>query len=88
MTELWDKITVAARNFAVACAVALDLPSDFFASAVKEFNASVVRLNYFEPCPYERGISTGDNLTASIRVGEHTDSECLRFCSMTAQGFR
>lgn len=33
----------------------------------------MARLNYFPPCHYEPGKSTGEDLSAPLRVGEHTD---------------
>lgn len=63
----------ASRNFCIACAIALDLPHDFFLKAFQVYNNSVIRLNYYPPCDYEPGKSTGEDLSASLRVGEHTD---------------
>lgn len=63
----------AARNFSIACAAALDLPHDFFLRSLQAFNSCVIRLNYYPPCDFESGKSTGENLSAPLRVGEHTD---------------
>lgn len=63
----------ASRNFSIACAIALDLPYDFFLKALEFYSSSVIRLNYYPPCDYEAGRSTGEDLSAPLRVGEHTD---------------
>lgn len=71
--SLWTKMEAAAHNFCIACAIALNLPHDFFFKALQACSSSVIRLNYYPPCDYEPGKSTGDDLSASLRVGEHTD---------------
>ena len=60
-----------AIRYAMACAMALKLPSDFFAKALKEMDLCTIRHLHYPPCCFDS--SSSDQLERPIRVGEHTD---------------
>lgn len=79
---LWDRCEDASRRFAVACALALGLPSeelDFFASGFKRNENSALVFSHYPPCDFELGVSDGASAGGSIRVGEHADFGLFTF---------
>ena len=70
--ELWRAIIEgAARRYAVAAAVALDLPRDFFAASLAALDQCTLRFLHYPALP------AGDGLRA--RAGEHTDFGFVTF---------
>lgn len=74
MTQsFWEQIDRAALNLATACAVALNLPFNFFQKNMKVGELTTFRFLHYPPCAYAEGLSTGDDVKCALRVGEHTD---------------
>eukprot|EP00177_Eucheuma_denticulatum_P003397 GFKZ01006138.1.p1 GENE.GFKZ01006138.1~~GFKZ01006138.1.p1 ORF type:complete len:344 (+),score=32.42 GFKZ01006138.1:261-1292(+) len=71
--HLWQKLDTISQRFALACALACDLPTDFFSRCMNRYDSSVLRLNFYPPCEYRPGFSTGHDSSAPLRVSEHTD---------------
>lgn len=63
----------------IACAIALDIPSDFFRCRVKTFDALTIAPLHYPPCAFEAGRSSGEDLSAAVRNGEHTDFGIFTF---------
>eukprot|EP00178_Gracilaria_changii_P020094 TRINITY_DN582_c0_g1_i1.p2 TRINITY_DN582_c0_g1~~TRINITY_DN582_c0_g1_i1.p2 ORF type:complete len:205 (+),score=36.21 TRINITY_DN582_c0_g1_i1:839-1453(+) len=62
-----------ARQFAVACALALKLPPHHLSHMLQTLDLATLRLLHYPPCEFVAGHSTGEHPTAAIRVGEHSD---------------
>lgn len=69
--DFWDALTVTAKALCIVCSVALELPVDYFLSALKTNQSSTIRLLHYPPCtmPPPATNSTNDG---AIRAGEHS----------------
>jgi isopenicillin N synthase-like dioxygenase len=83
----------AAHRYALACALALDLPatdSNLFVDTLKEFDSCTIRFLHGPPCPDEfdndRRTANGGDLERPIRVGEHTDFGMVTFLLLGKHG--
>lgn len=87
-TAYWDKMKQLSNNFAIASAIALELPRDYFLKSLQEFNNTIARLLYYPPCDYADGTSSGDDISGSIRSGEHTDFGMFTFLFCDGPGLQ
>ena len=73
--ELLDVMKNAAIRYAYACALALNLPHDFFVNTLQTFDLSTIRFLHSNECNeiYNKSPDT------IIRVGEHTDFGAYTF---------
>ena len=71
--ELWAYMDSLTRRFAIACALALKLPLDFFVRLLATFREISIAYNYYPSIPFESAKTASHTTTAAIRVGEHTD---------------
>ena len=61
-----------AHRYAIACALALQLPSDFFSKGLDTNDLCTIRLLHYPPCDWEETDDYRDT-KKPIRIGEHTD---------------
>ena len=82
-TEFWNEVTTLGHKFAVCCAIALGLESDYFSKTLVELDLTTVRLLHYPPVESSSSSSSSgdkeDSPTESIRVGEHTDFGLFTF---------
>lgn len=79
----WDIMVKAAHTMAVVCAVALNLPHDFFANMLADGEASVIRVLHYP-------VMESDNLEERevVRAGEHTDFGLFTFLLTDSPGLQ
>ena len=69
-----------ARRFAVACAIALDIPeSDFFSRTLRDFDSTAIRMLHYPPCDWHDSMSNPGDVSQALRIGEHTDFGMVTF---------
>jgi isopenicillin N synthase-like dioxygenase len=73
----------AARRYAMACALALGLPTNFFSSTLEVFDLSTVRMLHYPPCDFE---ATSEQVDKPLRIGEHTDFGAFTFLVLGEHG--
>ena len=74
----------AAHRYALACALALGSPYDFFDEKVDNMDLCTIRFLHYAPCDFESmSVSTADK---PIRVGEYTDFDAFTFLLLGANG--
>eukprot|EP00956_Cyclotella_meneghiniana_P012966 scaffold18557_cov25-Cyclotella_meneghiniana.AAC.4 len=87
---LLKKLKKAAIHYAMACALALGLPLDFFSKALIDMDLCTIRYLHYPPCSFDDSSSSG--LEKPIRVGEHTDWGLFTFLfwgeTSGSQGFQ
>lgn len=83
--KFWDSITVTARALCIACSVALDLPSDYFLSALRSNASSTIRLLHYPSCTFTPSAAAGGG---AIRAGEHTDFGLFTFLFTDGTGLQ
>jgi isopenicillin N synthase-like dioxygenase len=76
---------VAAIRYGMACALALELPIDFFTKTLNTFDSVTSRFLHYPPCDFHnitQPATTNNNNEKElppIRVSEHTDFGCYTF---------
>jgi isopenicillin N synthase-like dioxygenase len=73
----------AKQAYLTACALALDLPMDFFTQTLKEMNLCTIRFLHYPPCDFNE---TSEALDKPIRIGEHTDFGAVTFLLLGDNG--
>ena len=73
---LWARLELAARRYALAAAVALGLPRDYFHATLRELDLCTLRFLHYPP--NAAAVTTGTRREA-LRVGEHTDFGFVTF---------
>ncbi|KAL1515509.1 hypothetical protein AB1Y20_002131 [Prymnesium parvum] len=81
---LWETAEFTARRYAMASALALGLPLDFFSRTLERMDLCTLRFLHYPPCdehaegvpPDEEG---EDGRLPPLRVGEHTDFGLFTF---------
>jgi isopenicillin N synthase-like dioxygenase len=73
----------AAHRYALACALALGLPIDFFDQTIEKMDLCTIRFLHYPPCDFE---STSVSTEKPIRVGEHTDFGAFTFLLLGNNG--
>ena len=73
---LWARLERAARRYALAAAVALGLPRDYFHATLRELDLCTLRFLHYPP--NATAVTTGAPREA-LRVGEHTDFGLVTF---------
>lgn len=81
-------MTNAAKLLALACAIALNLPSDFFSKTIEDFNLSTMRVIHYPPSKYTPGETTGEMTSTALRVSEHTDFGLFTFLFTDGPGLQ
>ena len=76
--KLWKVMEVAARRYALACALALGLELDFFTRGLERFDLCTLRMLHYPPCD-EPTKTDGAPAATPVRVGEHTDFGSFTF---------
>ena len=74
---LWARLERAARRYALAAAVALGLPRDYFHATLRELDLCTLRFLHYPPC--DGPTEEADGTRAAVRVGEHTDFGAFTF---------
>ncbi|KAG7362287.1 2(OG)-Fe(II) oxygenase family oxidoreductase [Nitzschia inconspicua] len=85
--EFFRKLQTAAIRYSMACALALDLPIDFFSKTLKKFDQCTVRFLHYPPCDFAEIKATTTTAAddavglnkAPVRAGEHTDFGAFTF---------
>lgn len=67
----WQGVEGLARRYAIALAVAAQLPPDYFVKTMPTHEQWVMRMNHYPPC--EPAAEAHNVTTAALRIGEHTD---------------
>lgn len=80
---LWSVLELAARRYALACAVALGVEADFFSRALVRFDLCTLRMLHYPPCDAPTP-EHGDPAITPLRVGEHTDFGAFTFLLLGA----
>jgi len=82
---------LAAIRYGMACALALDLPIDFFTKTLNTFDSVTSRFLHYPPCDFHNNnnnnndnniqamTNNNDKELPPIRVSEHTDFGCYTF---------
>lgn len=78
-------MTVTARALCIACSVALDLPSDYFLSALQRNASTTIRLLHYPSCSFTPSAAAGGG---AIRAGEHTDFGLFTFLFTDGSGLQ
>jgi isopenicillin N synthase-like dioxygenase len=74
----------AMHSYLAACALALELPTDFFTQTLKEMNSCTIRFLHYPPCDFD---ATSEALVGKpIRIGEHTDFGAVTFLLLGEHG--
>ena len=81
--ELLRVFRKTASRYAIACALALNLPTDFFDETLKEMDLCTIRFLHYPPCDFDE---TSISIDKPIRVGEHTDFGAFTFLLLGAHG--
>lgn len=85
--EVADELQIifkkAANRYALACALALGLPPNFFASQIQNMDLCTIRFLHYPPCDFD---TTSLETDKPIRVGEHTDFGAFTFLLLGAHG--
>ena len=72
MTDLFTARLQLARRLLRVCALALDLPEDYFDAKVAQPNAALV-LNYYPPLPTHNTEMKSEEKVEQVGLGSHTD---------------
>ena len=72
MTELFTARLELARRLLRVCALALELPEDYFDPKVAQPNAALV-LNYYPPLPAHSSDLESEEKVEQVGLGSHTD---------------
>lgn len=80
---LQDVLRKAAHRYALACALALDLPIDFFKETLATMDLCTIRFLHCPPCDFE---ATSVSTDMPVRVGEHTDFGAFTFLFLGEHG--
>ena len=86
--DFWDSLSDSARRLAIACAIGLGLPADFFSSKMQRNELTTFRMIHYPPCDFVDGESTGDDTHSSLRVGEHVDFGLFTFLFTDGPGLQ
>jgi isopenicillin N synthase-like dioxygenase len=81
--ELQSVLKKAMQSYLTACALALDLPTDFFTQTLKEMDLCTIRFLHYPPCDFNE---TSEALDKPIRIGEHTDFGAVTFLLLGEHG--
>jgi isopenicillin N synthase-like dioxygenase len=81
--ELQIAFQTATNHYALACALALGLPLNFFASKIQDMDLCTIRFLHYPPCDFH---TTSLETTKPIRVGKHTDFGAFTFLLLGAHG--
>jgi isopenicillin N synthase-like dioxygenase len=73
----------AARRYAMACALALGLPTTFFSSTLEAFDLCTIRMLHYPPCDFD---ATSEQVDKPLRIGEHTDFGAYTFLLLGDHG--
>jgi len=89
----WNKAEAAAQRFQIACALAMELPTDRLDSFKKvcgRMDNSTMRFIHYPPCKFEPGVTDGADKSGSIRIGERVDPGMFTFLFLdgTAPGLQ
>lgn len=87
---LLEKLKFVAQRYAMACALALQLPRDFFASTLQTMDQCTIRFLHAPPCD-TTNVGNHENWSKAVRVAEHTDFGAFTFLFLAnhgAQGFQ
>lgn len=78
---LLPKYIHLAQRYAVACAVALEIPDiDFFARTLQKFDLCTLRMLHYPPCDWDdTNANDPADLSCALRIGEHTDFGFVTF---------
>jgi isopenicillin N synthase-like dioxygenase len=74
----------AAHRYALACALALGLPVDFFLKTLQEMSLCTIRFLHYPPCEF--GATSIEQINMPTRIGEHTDFGCYTFLLLGEHG--
>ena len=83
VSELQVILHKAAHRYALACALALGLPINFFLETIQTMDLCTIRFLHCPPCDFE---STSVSTEKPIRVGEHTDFGAFTFLLLGEHG--
>lgn len=82
--KLQAKYRDLARRYAIACALALSLPLDFFANALVDLDLCTIRFLHYPAC--ELDDTSAESTDRPIRIGEHTDFGAFTFLLLGENG--
>lgn len=85
--QFWDSMTITARTLCVICAVALNLPYDYFIAALKKNESTTVRILHYPPCKLPSP-EINKSTKGAIRAGEHTDFGLFTFLFTDGPGLQ
>ena len=83
-TNLWNDVIDASRRYTTCCAVALQLPPDYFSKTIDSVDQCTLRMLHYQPVFDKTGDCDLDGTTTrpdydAIRIGEHTDFGLFTF---------
>jgi len=70
-----------AHRYATACALALNIPTDYFSKTLVDYDLCTVRMLHYPPCDWNEAASADEagDTSKPIRIGEHTDFGAFTF---------
>lgn len=74
--QIWNELRVLTNRYAKCCALALDLPLDYFSKTIDSMDLCTMRMLHYPPCKPK---NVDLNSQCAIRVGEHTDFGAFTF---------
>jgi isopenicillin N synthase-like dioxygenase len=77
--QLWDELKLLGHRYAICCALGLEFERDYFSKTLSTMDLCTLRMLHYPPCPRDEIDDGSNNITNSIRVGEHTDFGIFTF---------